>query len=80
MFPTVAGFLNLLVGLKPPGKIAAAFGSYGWGGGAVKAINEELEGKFDVIEPGVGAKYKPDAEALEKCVELIDEIMKRIGE
>jgi flavorubredoxin len=29
MFPTVAGFLNLLIGLKPQGKIAAAFGSYG---------------------------------------------------
>ncbi len=80
MFPTVAGFLNLLVGLKPTGKIAAAFGSYGWGGGAVKAINKELEGKFDLIGPGVGVKYKPDEEAITKCKELVDEIAKRLDD
>lgn len=80
MFPTVAGFLNYLTGLRPQGKIAAAFGSYGWGGGAVKEINETLKGTFDVIEPGVGAKYKPDKDALSKCKELVEEIVKRSGE
>jgi flavorubredoxin len=33
VFPTVAEFLSYFKGLKPRGKIGAAFGSYGWGGG-----------------------------------------------
>ena len=80
MFPSVAGFLNYLTGLRPAGQIAAAFGSYGWGGGAVKEINAALSGTFDLIEPGVGAKFRPDEEAIQKCKELVNEISKRIGE
>ncbi len=80
MLPTVAGFLNLLLGLRPQGKIAAAFGSFGWGGGAVKAINTELKTRFDVIEPGVEVKYRPDEKGFLKCKALADEVVKRLGE
>ena len=79
MLPTVAGFLNLLGGLKPQGKIAAAFGSFGWGGGAVRAINEELKTRFDVIEPGIEVKYRPDEEGFLKCKALVDEVVNRLG-
>ena len=43
MYPTVGGFLTFLKGLRPGLKKAAAFGSYGWGKAAVKAINEEFQ-------------------------------------
>jgi flavorubredoxin len=32
LFPTLADFLTYMKGLKPKGKIGAAFGSYGWSG------------------------------------------------
>ena len=36
LFPTVGDFLVYLKGLRPQKKKAMAFGSYGWGGGALK--------------------------------------------
>ena len=38
MLTSVAGFLEFLKGLKPKNRVAAAFGSYGWSGGAVAEI------------------------------------------
>ncbi len=68
MFPSVGGFLTYLKGLRPRGKQAVAFGSYGWGGGAVKAVEKELEtAGFELIEPGLQVRYRPDEEELEKC-------------
>ena len=43
IFPSVAGFLTYLRGLRPKNRIAGAFGSYGWGGGAVKEVYEEFK-------------------------------------
>ena len=43
IFPSVSELLTHLKGLRPNGKQAVAFGSYGWGGGAVKAVENELE-------------------------------------
>ncbi|MHA1936693.1 MAG: FprA family A-type flavoprotein, partial [Candidatus Thorarchaeota archaeon] len=40
ILPTVAPILSDFEVLKPKGKKAAAFGSFGWGGGAVKRIQE----------------------------------------
>jgi flavorubredoxin len=42
MMPVMADLLTYLRGLKPLGKLATAFGSYGWSGEAVKHINEYL--------------------------------------
>jgi flavorubredoxin len=68
LFPTVADFLCYLKGLKPQNKIAAAFGSYGWSGEAVKLINQELEEmKFHAVDPGLRIQYVPDPQALEAC-------------
>ena len=36
-------FLDDLAGLKPVNRLGAAFGSYGWSRGAVKAIEAKLE-------------------------------------
>jgi flavorubredoxin len=68
LFPTVADFLCYLKGLKPQNKIAAAFGSYGWSGEAVKLINQELEEmKFQIVDPGLKIQYVPDKKGLEAC-------------
>lgn len=70
MFPTVSDFLCYIKGLKPQNKTAAAFGSYGWSGEAVKFIAKELEeAKFKIV-PGVKIQYVPDKETLNACYEL----------
>lgn len=70
MYPTVGGFLTFLRGIRPPNKRAAAFGSYGWGKGAVKAINEELKKmRFEVL-PSLEVKYVPGDEELRECYEF----------
>jgi flavorubredoxin len=71
LFPTVMDFLTYLKGLKPKKKIAAAFGSYGWSGEAVKLINKELEEmKFEVIDPGLKIHFIPDAQGLEAAFQF----------
>jgi flavorubredoxin len=68
LFPTVADVLTYMKGLKPVGRIGAAFGSYGWSGEAVKLINAELEAmKFDLIESGINIQYVPDSDNLDAC-------------
>ena len=71
LYPTVSDFLTYLKGLRPKNKIAAAFGSYGWSGEAVKLIIKELdEMKFKVIDSGLMVQYVPDQEALAACFQL----------
>jgi anaerobic nitric oxide reductase flavorubredoxin len=68
MFPSLGSFLTYITGLKPKGKLWGFFGSYGWGGGAVKNMIETAKkAGFDVFEPGVEVKYVPDQEDLKKC-------------
>ena len=79
LFPTVSDFLTYMKGLKPKNKVAAAFGSYGWSGEAVKLINREFEEmKFDVIDPGVKITYVPDKQGIEACYELGKNIAKAL--
>lgn len=79
MFPTVADMLTYMKGLRPKNKIAAAFGSYGWSGEAVKQINQYLEAmKLEMVDEGLRIQYVPDAAALETCFEYGRKIGKRI--
>ena len=65
LFPTMGQFLTYLKGLKPKNKAAAAFGSYGWSGEAVKLINQELEAmKLKLAHEGFKVKYIPEPEDL----------------
>ena len=43
MLRQVSGYLTYLEGLRPPGKAAAVFGSFGWSGGATKNMAARLE-------------------------------------
>ncbi len=71
MFPSVAEFLTHLRGLRPTNRIACAFGSYGWGGGAVREAYGELNRmKLETFEPGIAIKYRPDQEDMKNIYDF----------
>ena len=71
VLPQVAELLSELKGLKFKGRIGAAFGCYGWGGGGTKVINRALEESgIKVALPPLDVNWHPDKEALDKCLEL----------
>ncbi len=79
MFPTLSSFLTYAGGLKPKGKLWGFFGSYGWGGGAVRGMTEMAKkAGFDVLEPGLEIKFVPDEQDLKKCVEFGQQIAQKI--
>jgi flavorubredoxin len=71
IMPAMADLLSYMKGLRPTGKVGAAFGSYGWSGEAVKIISEAMRAmNIDMVSDGVRVKYSPRKEDLEKCFEL----------
>ncbi len=69
MFPTMGDFLTYVKGLRPKGKIFGLFGSYGWGGGAIKEMRKNLEEQsFNVWEKDLSVQFVPDSEELEKAI------------
>ena len=79
MYPTVADFLCYMKGLRPQGKIGLAFGSFGWGGGATKAIEAELKATgVEIIEPALHYQFLPDKEELNQCKELGKKVAVRV--
>ncbi|GKU26891.1 FAD-dependent oxidoreductase [Clostridium folliculivorans] len=53
------------------GKVAAAFGSYGWSGEAVPRIETRLEElKMNIYGPGLKINFKPSEEDLQKAFEF----------
>jgi len=79
IIPTVAPLLEDLVGLKPKGKIAAAFGSYGWAGGSVKAIEESFKkAGMETVLPGVTVNWVPTKEEVQKCFEFGREFASKV--
>jgi flavorubredoxin len=68
MLPAMAAVLCYLEGLRPTGKAALAFGSYGWGRGGPEAVHAWLEKMgWEILEPPIRAAYRPTAEVLEQC-------------
>jgi flavorubredoxin len=79
MLPAIAGFLEFLKGLKPKNRIAGAFGSYGWAGGAVRDIEKVIkESGIEIAQPSISVKYVPDIEERKKCYEFGVEFAKKI--
>lgn len=71
MFPSVAEFLTHLRGLRPKNRLMGAFGSFGWGGGAVKEAYEAFKKMgLEVFEPGVEVLYRPGPDDDKKCFEF----------
>ena len=81
ILPTVAPFLEELVGLRPRNKIAAAFGSYGWGGGAVKTIEGRIkEAGMAVVASALAIQWVPDEDEIRRCFEFGKEFAKKVIE
>jgi len=71
MMPLMADLLHYVRGLKPAGRLGAAFGSYGWSGEAVKLMNQALEDmKIKLVHPGLRVQYVPDHDQLQECTHL----------
>ena len=71
ILPCMADIICYLKGLKPRGRVGAAFGSYGWSGEAVGILNQALqEMKVELVSEGVKIKNVPTHDSLKACVEL----------
>ncbi|MCX8118613.1 MAG: FprA family A-type flavoprotein [Desulfobacterota bacterium] len=80
MFPTMGDFLTYMKGLKPTGKRFGLFGSYGWGGGAIKEMRKSLEEeRFEVWEKELAAQYIPDPDEIKRAIEFGKEFAKRLS-
>jgi flavorubredoxin len=81
MFPTIAEFLTYLKGLRPKNRLVGAFGSYGWMGGAVRDVYEEVKKMgLEMVEQGVQVIYKPSAEDEQRCYEFGKEFANKVKE
>ena len=79
VLPNVASVLSDFELLKPVGKKCAAFGSYGWGGGAVKKIQESMEkGKMDIVMEPFTVKWVPDEDELQQAFNFGKEFAKKV--
>lgn len=79
LFPTVAAFLAYMRGLKPRNKIGAVFGSYGWGGGAKRAAEEQMKAAgIELVESDLDFVFRPTEEELERAAEFGREIADRV--
>lgn len=71
ILPLMADFLTYMKGLRPVGRVGAAFGSFGWSGECINILNEWLKSAgIETIEPGIKAKNVPDHAKLAECKEL----------
>ena len=77
IFPPVGAFLTYLKGLRPKNRIGFAFGSYGWGGQAVKEVETIMNDLgWDMPVEGIKIPYIPGEGELNG----IEEIGKKLGE
>lgn len=65
---SIGGLLEMVRGLRFKNKRAAAFGSYGWSGEAVKQLTKHLgESGFEVMNDGLRLLWQPDCDAMDQC-------------
>ncbi|MFL0269055.1 FAD-dependent oxidoreductase [Candidatus Clostridium radicumherbarum] len=87
--PTINGdalepIMELLIKMNPlvhGGKVAAAFGSFGWSGEAVPNIETRLKAlRMKLVTPGLRINFKPDEEKLNKAYNFGETIAEKIKE
>ncbi len=78
VFPTVAGFATYIKGLRPKGRIAAVFGSYGWGKGATKILREDLQAAGMEVLEELQVNFIPIGEELDRCGALGRRVAQKI--
>lgn len=75
LLPTMAEFVTYLKGLKPKNRLGFAFGSYGWGGQAVKELEAVMaELNWECPLQGANIEYVPDADELSSVVKTGHEL------
>jgi flavorubredoxin len=68
MMPAAAAALCYLEGLRPEGKAALSFGSYGWGRGGPEAVDQALRRmQWEIVREPIRAHYRPTPEILAEC-------------
>jgi flavorubredoxin len=81
VFPSVAEFSTYIKGLRPTGRMAAVFGSYGWGKGATtKALAADLQAAGMEVMEELQVQFVPDGDALNRCEALGRRVAQRIKE
>ncbi len=81
VFPSIAELMAYLKGLRPLKKMGVAFGSYGWGGEAIPALNQSMKDMgIEVIDEGLGIIYVPDQDDLDRCARLGRHVAERVRE
>ena len=81
VYPSVAEFLAYMRGLKPMNKIGAAFGSYGWAGGAKRFVEEQMKlAGIEIIENDLDFSYKPTEDEWQKAYDFGVMIAKKVKE
>lgn len=71
LLPPVRNLLTMLNPILHGGKVAGAFGSYGWSGEAVPHCENRLkELKMKLLTPGLKIVFKPSEEDLQKAFEF----------
>jgi flavorubredoxin len=77
--PQVWHALSLFSLVTPKAKVAAAFGSFGWSGEAVKLVEERLKGlRFKLGTPSLTLRFKPTDEDLAACRKFGEEVAKAV--
>jgi len=80
-YPSVAEFLTHLRGLRPKNRLVGSFGSYGWGGGAVKEIYDDFKRMgLDAVEPGLQILYRPSLEDEKACFQFGKDFAQKVIE
>ena len=81
VFPLMDMLLKLLSSKRLTNRVVGVFGSYGWSGGAVKAIRTFVEeSKLELLEPVVESKFAATPDQLEQCHELGRTMAARVRE
>ncbi len=67
VLPTIGAFLTYLKGLRPKNRLGFVFGSYGWGGQAIKEIESVMRNlSWEMPLPSINIQYVPDEEELDR--------------
>jgi flavorubredoxin len=79
LFPSVAEFSCYIKGLRPTGRLAAVFGSYGWGkGAATKALTADLQAAGMEVMEELQVQFVPHEDVLKHCEELGRRVAQKI--
>lgn len=76
---SMGGLIEMVKGMKFKKKKAAAFGSYGWSGEAVKLLTEDLVAAgFEIVNEGRRTLWVPDPSEMESCKEFGREFVRNL--